>query len=537
MSDKTGIAWTESTWNPVTGCTKVSPGCKHCYAERDWGRLAANPNAIDYFGRAFTDVRAHVHRLDQPLRWQRPRRIFVNSMSDLFHESVPDEFIDEVLAVMTLTPRHTYQVLTKRPERMVAYFQAQDLYRRVLNAASALRVAYPKMRLNEVPVDNPASRFAPHIWWGVSVENQEAAEARIPLLLSIPVAVHWVSAEPLLGPVNLTPWLRSDHAIGAPILSDLRLATSGASVHVQVHPETPPTSEFAAPLFQEESAPLPATTQDTKVQPRRAPYARLDWVVVGGESGSKARPFDGEWVRTLLADCHDAQVPVFVKQMGGAFQERGLPVLLAHRAGADPDEWPADLRVREYLVKESLAPRAVVAPALHPAVQGASWEVVPPEAVKASPATEEELRAATADLLGAIKGLMGSLHTEYEREIARLGALDLEAPDNEDPFGEGDMPSPSFETPIIHRPYGLGRRVFDALKTLLWSTYLFSVFGAAIVSLGAALTSLLLVYAPTIFQSSHADAAEVMSIALWSLLYSSASFMVIVLVTSSTTSD
>ena len=103
MSNKTGIAWTESTWNPVTGCTKVSAGCKHCYAERDWRRLAAASHTV-YAGRAFTDVRVHPERLDQPLRWKRPRRIFVNSMSDLFHEAVPDAAIDAILAVMLLAP-------------------------------------------------------------------------------------------------------------------------------------------------------------------------------------------------------------------------------------------------------------------------------------------------------------------------------------------------------------------------------------------------------------------------------------------------
>ena len=122
MSDKTAIQWTDATWNPVSGCSKVSPGCKNCYAERDWGRLSKNPQLKNYFGRPFTEVRCHPERLDQPLRWKKSRRIFVNSMSDLFHEDVPGEFIDRVFAVMALAPRHTFQVLTKRPERMLGYF-------------------------------------------------------------------------------------------------------------------------------------------------------------------------------------------------------------------------------------------------------------------------------------------------------------------------------------------------------------------------------------------------------------------------------
>ena len=122
MSDKTGIAWTDATWNPITGCSKVSQGCKNCYAEREWGRLSANPKATNYYGRAFTDVACHEDRLNQPLRWKKPRMIFVNSMSDLFHEEVPDAFIDKVFAVMALANRHTFQVLTKRPERMLRWF-------------------------------------------------------------------------------------------------------------------------------------------------------------------------------------------------------------------------------------------------------------------------------------------------------------------------------------------------------------------------------------------------------------------------------
>ena len=309
MSDKTGIAWTESTWNPISGCTKVSAGCKHCYAERDWARLAANPKATDYFGRPFTDVQTHPHRMDQPLRWRRPRRIFVNSMSDLFHESVPDAVIDEVFAVMLLAPHHTFQVLTKRPGRMVVYFQAKDLYKRVLAAANGMRKAHPKAGLDNIPIDNPASRFAPHIWWGVSVEDQEAALSRIPLLLSIPVAVHWVSAEPLLGPLDLTPWLHSDHAVAC--------EPSGWT--------------------------------------QRAPFAKIDWVVVGGESGPRVRVFCADWARTLIKDCRAANVPVFIKQLGAFWSKRhtrfndgSFPVRPTHRAGADPREWPADLRVREY---------------------------------------------------------------------------------------------------------------------------------------------------------------------------------------------
>ena len=121
MGDKSAIGWTDASWNPVTGCTKVSPGCKFCYAKHQaWPRLAANPKTR-YFGREFENVRCHPEMLDQPIRWRRPRRIFVNSMSDLFHEDIPDHFIDQIFAVMALCPRHQFQVLTKRPERMREY--------------------------------------------------------------------------------------------------------------------------------------------------------------------------------------------------------------------------------------------------------------------------------------------------------------------------------------------------------------------------------------------------------------------------------
>ena len=288
MSDKSGIAWTNSTWNPVTGCTKVSAGCKHCYAERDWTRLGVNPKAADYFGRAFTDVQTHAHRLDQPLRWRRPRRIFVNSMSDLFHDRVPDLFIDQVLAIMMLSPQHTFQVLTKRPERMRAYLADPWLYDRVLEAANNIRRAHPKIRLDEVPVDNPTTGFARHIWWGVSVENQETADARLPILLETPAAVRWVSLEPLLGPVDLEKGLGPN------------------------------------------------------------PTAKIAWVVCGGESGPGARVFRVEWAREILRQCRAADVPFFMKQMGAAFNDGRFTLRLRHRAGADPGEWPEDLRVREY---------------------------------------------------------------------------------------------------------------------------------------------------------------------------------------------
>ena len=258
MSDKSGIAWTEASWNPVTGCTKVSAGCKHCYAEREWARLSANPKASDYFGRIFTDVQMHAHRLDQPLRWRRPRMIFVNSMADLFHESVPDAFIDQVFAVMALAPQHTFQVLTKRVERMREWF-APGYDNREHAVGQAMReIAASRggddAGLPEWPLAN--------VWLGVSAEDQETADARIPVLLEMPAAVRWVSLEPLLGPVDLEKGLGLN------------------------------------------------------------PTAKIAWVVCGGESGPRARVFRVEWAREILRQCRAADVLFFMKQMGAALRLR-----------------------------------------------------------------------------------------------------------------------------------------------------------------------------------------------------------------------
>ena len=249
MSDKTRIEWTEATWNPVTGCSKSSQGCKHCYAERDWPRLSApRPKPNLYTGRAFTDVRCHPERLDQPMRWARPRRIFVNSMSDLFHPDVPDSFIRQVFGVMATEAQHTFQVLTKRAARM------RDLLDRWRNDGT--------FQYHE--------GLAPaNVWLGVSVEDQATADERIPLLLDTPAAVRWISAEPLLGQVDL------------PGLFYYGTERSGGIV----------------PL-------------------RAKGHTMLDWVVAGGESGPKARPMHPDWARSLRDQCAAAGVPFLFKQWG-----------------------------------------------------------------------------------------------------------------------------------------------------------------------------------------------------------------------------
>lgn len=285
MSDKSKIEWTDATWNPVTGCTKVSQGCKHCYAERDWKRLRANSRSV-YYGRDFTNVQCHPERLDQPLRWRKPRRIFVNSMSDLFHEAVPDDFIDEVFAVMALADRHIFQILTKRPDRMFDYITSIDPgdgSPRLPGWREALVEGMAQRRYSADTGEDPSHWLAvhlplPNVWLGVSVEDQATADERIPLLLETPAAVRWISAEPLLGEIDL----RQLH-LGALFWLD------ALTCNVEI--------------FHDGGNPCPV-------------YESLDWVVAGGESGPAARASDPDWFRSLREQCAAAGVPFLFKQWG-----------------------------------------------------------------------------------------------------------------------------------------------------------------------------------------------------------------------------
>jgi protein gp37 len=260
MGDRSGIEWTDATWNPTSGCTKVSQGCKHCYAERVF------PRAYAKSGRAFTDVAQHPDRLGQPLRWQRPRRIFVDSMSDLFHEAIPFDYIDSVFGVMALARQHTFQVLTKRPARMLEWFnQARSRPAIVECACSAMLEATGILERRPFDRDEAMALAGqgwplPNVWLGVSVEDQATADERIPLLLATPATVRFLSMEPLLGPVDVFPYIRK--TIGDPLSSP------------------------------------------------------LDWVIVGGESGPKARPMHPDWARSLRDQCAAAGVPFFFKQWG-----------------------------------------------------------------------------------------------------------------------------------------------------------------------------------------------------------------------------
>ena len=286
MSDGTKIEWTDATWNPITGCSVVSAGCKNCYAMKLAGtRLQHHPSraglTIDTSnGPVWNgEVRFNEQWLDEPLKWKRPRMIFVCAHGDLFHGSVPDEWIDKVFAVMALAQHHTFQVLTKRPERMLAYFEAPDRDEAI--GWDAAQIVEDSGRgdygianglihgINGyVSTVSPKPHYyrwpLPNVWLGVSVENQEAADERIPLLLETPAAVRWISAEPLLGPVDLTLWFDCDGYTGC--------ADDGIK--------------------------------------------GLHWVVAGGESGQNARPMHPDWARSLRDQCNEAGVAFLFKQWG-----------------------------------------------------------------------------------------------------------------------------------------------------------------------------------------------------------------------------
>lgn len=297
MAGKTGIQWTDTVWNPVTGCTRVSAGCDHCYAfalhdkrykaNRDAARLALKTGDTPATARAmgvalplpaqydvpFSRVQLLPERLEEPLHWRKPRRVFVNSMGDLFHPDVPDDYIDRVFAIMALTPQHTYQILTKRPERMREYMSDDRAYRlRSMAAEANADVFWP----------------LPNVWLGTSVEDQAAADERIPHLLATPAAVRFLSCEPLLGPLQFDEccWFDREHG--------------------------------------------------------GIPECGVDWVIVGGESGTHARPCNIEWIRDIVRQCRAASVPCFYKQGGSS----NRCIHSAH--GSHMECFPPDLQVREF---------------------------------------------------------------------------------------------------------------------------------------------------------------------------------------------
>lgn len=275
---KSGIEWTDrSDWNPMRGCTRVSEGCRNCYAERIAGRFSAPGQPFHGFttqtpaGARWTGkVEMVPGRLDLPLRWRKPSRIFVNSAFDLFHESVPDEWIEGIFGIMAAAPQHIFQVLTKRAGRMRRWFDGATLDR--CQAELASRDLWPAISMLTARTDYINGPWPlPNVWLGVSAEDQARADERIPHLLATPAAVRWVSAEPLLGPMDLMKKKWRDCYI----------------------------EEYGGPGS--ELVPL---------------IRGIDWIVAGGESGPGARPMHPDWARSLRDQCAWAGVPLFFKQWG-----------------------------------------------------------------------------------------------------------------------------------------------------------------------------------------------------------------------------
>lgn len=274
MSTTSKIEWTDATWNVVTGCEKVSPGCDNCYAETFAERWRGTPG--HHFETGF-DVTLRPERMTLPLSWKKPRKVFVNSMSDLFHKDIPDSYIAQVFATMARTPRHTYQILTKRHGRM------RSLVGSLIDGGQNLLEAAPDEETAQALYDTVWP--LPNVWLGVSVEDQKRADLRIPALVDTAAAVRFLSCEPLLGPVDIKGFLRAD-------VYRCRCGAWERDGHI--HSMCP---ECGATWTQK-------------------PGNRIDWVIVGGESGHGARPMSPDWARALRDQCSAAHVPFLFKQWG-----------------------------------------------------------------------------------------------------------------------------------------------------------------------------------------------------------------------------
>jgi protein gp37 len=315
----TTIEWTEQTWNPTTGCDRISPGCDRCYALTMAKRLKGMGSAkYQTDGDPRTSgpgfgITMHPSTLTDPLRWRKPGRVFVNSMSDLFHPGVTDDFIAHAFAIMALTPQHTYQILTKRHGRMRSLLGSQDFVRLVDDHREHTR-----------PGCGDFTWPLPNVWLGVSVEDQKRADLRIPALINTPAAVRFLSCEPLLGPVDLR--LPIDH-----------------TTHERDYTDGAPWPQC-----------LDCSTEDGPTVDWTIPDGpRINWVIVGGESGPGARPMNPGWAASLVQQCRDAGVAPFVKQLGSVWAHDftiGGKTVTGHgdAKGGDPDHWPVHLRVREY---------------------------------------------------------------------------------------------------------------------------------------------------------------------------------------------
>jgi protein gp37 len=361
--NKTAIAWTDRSWNPIRGCSRVSEGCRNCYAER----IAARFSKPGLWGHGFAKmtesgprwtgrVELVPEKLNEPLRLRKPQRIFVNSTSDLFHEALPDEAIDRVFAVMAMCDGkhssrapHTFQVLTKRPERMARYFADPETPWRVYSEVVRVNIGGYRPRI--LQADESGHRGLDtgqwplplaNLWLGVSVEDQATADQRVPLLLQTPAAVRFVSYEPSLGAVGFAE------------------ALSG-------NPEQTGTREYVSREMALDAGDPSMEGSLYRDEEWEQTTPRIDWLIVGGESGPGERPCDVAWIRSAVRQCHEAGVACFVKQLGaravasdpadwvghpldvrptGNGLETKAHLNLKHPKGGDMDEWPEDLRVR-----------------------------------------------------------------------------------------------------------------------------------------------------------------------------------------------
>jgi protein gp37 len=296
----TKIEWTDATWNPTTGCTRVSAGCDHCYAVQMTKRLAAIGQAkyqgLTGRGHFNGELKTHDDELKKPLRWKKPRMVFVNSMSDLFHEQVPFEFIDRVFCIMNATQWtlpisdrsnrwHTYQILTKRPDRLADYMLSRARkYDLGMHPIFTVRGETMRGHGNELMNAAAILQWPPaNVWIGTSCEDQATADKRIPHLLRCPAAVRFLSCEPLLGPLDLNRIPRK--------------ITATSSVIGSVLIDGPTSGRFSPILAGSGERPL-------------------DWIIAGGESGPGARPMHPDWARSLRDQCQAAGVPFFFKQWG-----------------------------------------------------------------------------------------------------------------------------------------------------------------------------------------------------------------------------
>jgi protein gp37 len=337
MADKSKIEWTEATWNPITGCSVVSRGCRNCYAMKlAGGRLRHHPSRT-----GLTDdskagpvwngkVRLNEDWLELPLRWKRPRHIFAVAHGDLFYEQVPDEWIDRVFAAMALAPQHTFQVLTKRPARMRAYLVDPHVNDRVGYQMAVLsdeadhrgiEHEHPGWMHYNRPEGGDMEPL-PNVWLGASVEDQATANERIPILLDTPAEKRFLSCEPLLEAINLR------------------------HLEYGVHDDFSDCGGHPDPVYPSSSVGVGYTdaltgeywggtrTPDGRDQDWEVGYRTpaLDWIIAGGESGPKARPSHPSWARSLRDECEAAGVPFFFKQWG-----EWLPYTQFADAGIDDD--------------------------------------------------------------------------------------------------------------------------------------------------------------------------------------------------------